>query len=308
MPPAMKRGTLLLLLAALGVFAVALARRRDPVIAGGGKRADGRESLLVGGAPKALAVDGHFVYVADASGVVRAVDVRGQRMTTLTTVEGASFRSGDLATDGRDVYIVDRRRERVLRVPKDGGSAEMVGAVTKPSAIRARGREGRFCVLGEHALFCAPERGAPLRAVGPPGDAAAFALDGDDVYVSSGELDRVPVQGGEPARVASLACTDLTTDATHVYCATHAGVRAVDKASQAVSETLASGDVARIFAGERVAYASLAGTLNVRTAPKHGGNARSFLEVPDATSADLALHDAHLYFSVPGAVYRMTAR
>jgi hypothetical protein len=203
-----------------------------PAEACGGTKVEGRECLVEGGRPRAIALDEEAVYLADEDGTVRRIDRAGKELTSLATVSGAEVMAGDLAVDGRDVYLIDREHEQLLRIDKKGGTPESVGKGEKLGQLRAaRSPDGRVCMLGTHpkypferAVMCITERGAALRVVSTVGRGrpTGFGLDGDDIYIAYEPttsrpdqrerewraLYRAPLNGGaEPTRVTQRSGT-----------------------------------------------------------------------------------------------------
>ncbi|MCW5831405.1 MAG: hypothetical protein KIS78_02975 [Labilithrix sp.] len=210
-----------------------------------GQVVQGGECLLRGGSPKLIAVDDQAAYVVYSYDVtLRRVDLQGQEVTTLVSSEKSIL---GLALDRRDVYFIDSDQRELRRVPKSGGSPEVVAQVKRGGTLRADpNHEGRICLLSNGSVLCTPARGEPLRVVSSRGlrQVQGYVLDGESVYISyelsssdhpnvmvtRHEIERTTVTGGTAELVSKLGpCTMMSVDDTHVYCVNGTRVFVVDK-------------------------------------------------------------------------------
>lgn len=154
--------------------------------------------------PFGLVLDNDYVYYASNGDVFRLPKAGGARTLVAgarvgpvfvsITSKGNSFVGPGLALDATSVYVLSAATHDLLRIPKDGSDPDggvSVGATnanysTVPNFVAADGVQV-FAATNAGHLVGAPAAG-PTRVVGsfPGGSAYGFALDANNVFVSTG--------------------------------------------------------------------------------------------------------------------------
>lgn len=140
-------------------------------------------------APARIVLDGRFVYGIDQGashqdGRLFRVPKSGGALTVLASSLSALQ---DLAVDQDFVYVTQRGTAHVAPVSCSQPPCP------QPTAV-PEFRQG--------SVLRVPKSGGPLRTVAVlPGAADGIGLAGDQVYVASGHLNRVPKLGGEPVEL-----------------------------------------------------------------------------------------------------------
>jgi hypothetical protein len=232
------------------------------------------------GEPSALALDGERVVFATRRTIVEgelaragAVFVRDKRVGAPLMIaldrEGGAYET--LATDGMSAFVATDDA-RIVRVPLQGGDAELVADLGEP--------------------------------------ATALATAGDDVYFAgeSGAVGRVLKAGGTPEALGSVpgAARGLTADDASVYVASaQGGITRITIATKAAS-ALAPGagePCAMVRDGSRLFWTatSAGGTGAVLRLPLAGGDVATVASGAFAACA-IAADETSLYFatSKPG--------
>jgi hypothetical protein len=172
----------------------------------------------------ALAVAGDTVYAATLTGTDRgrilAVPAAGGPLTVLAS-DGALSPSSRIAVDDTHVYWSDFYKNRIRRVRRDGGAAEVVTetgiASVRPSALAIDATDVYWGAEGSTELYRAPKAGGPFTTVGTGiGEPVGIAIDETFVFVAGKTgLVRLPKTGGASAdrvlsRSRSMAPTSTT--------------------------------------------------------------------------------------------------
>lgn len=152
---------------------------------------DGGFEVLATGQPDArwLAVDGASVYWTTAT-AVRRVPIAGGEPETL--VDGLQDARG-LAVDGENVYVVDRpassaQEGRVLRVPKDGGDATLVGESQGiDNGVALDETSVYWLADGSLVKACKAPGGAVVELAPAGANAWAVAVDDQAIYWTGGD-------------------------------------------------------------------------------------------------------------------------
>jgi hypothetical protein len=180
-----------------------------------------------------FAMDDTSLYSADFTEVTSAP--KGSMQLTIL----AAGRNGaqGISTAGSWVYWADYSGDQVLRVPKDGGTVEVLETGHFPRQVVADCVEA-FATIGNYGgpvVAARLDAGHATRTVAPFGN--SLAIDDGSLYVLGPSVYRVPLDGSsDPQRIgagftdgATGGAVQIAVDDTNVYWAADDGVWAAPK-------------------------------------------------------------------------------
>jgi len=156
-----------------------------------------------------IAVDDTNVYWLDStSGSLN--EVRHDGTAPLTLATGPSFPTGDVSTDGSNVYFaigdpVSPGSGTIMAVPRGGGPVTtLASGQNNPVAIAVAGASVYWIDFDDKTLMKVPTGGGTVTTLATGQSMATLAADADNVYwTDDGSIKKVSVNGGSPTTLVS---------------------------------------------------------------------------------------------------------
>ncbi|MBI4956993.1 MAG: hypothetical protein HY908_33570 [Myxococcales bacterium] len=270
--------------------------------------------------PTGLVLDGRILYWLEAAaGEIATCPREGGAATRLAAGIGAP---SALAVDDAYVYVGESAGdERVLRLPKAGGSVEQVSRSPHGPvrAVVVDATHVYFCAEGAHALYLAPKAGGtPRRLAEGCGERTQIVLAGRDLYFTGSSprgpgLFQVPTAGG-PTRTVFESAEDapaaLALRGGDLYFTTRGSGRflRVPKTGGA-ARVLFAGSPADGLGGLAVdashAYLALGRGPVLRVAVDGAGPALELGSEADAAPTGVVLDATSVYWARRGAIVKV---